>query len=841
MTKFILDAYFRGCPKANGWFGCKAYKAVRSRPIGDMLRVVCDKGELVPFGLAPGSLFEANVCEVNDSKFGKQLLASGITLVNPPSESDVAWFLTHADAFNWLEQHEIDQLIGVYGADILSCTRDTTVEIQLKCSDWLLREGLQGPLISEFNISVFVDCLLKSSIRPLIRQVFPSLRPQACTALWRTVTNKWSEFYKMVDVTDAQEAIRAIIDDPYLLAFVSGISWDTADVEVITDFPQKYSNTSRVESAVWWTMSRVLGASKSEGASSIRYEVPREGAKWTAEDMQQWASGEYLDMSDVTLRNCVRDLSSRLLDKTCQAILSDAQLDDVLSNLEKRGRIVIDTTQGGTDVYKPHMKRARDGIAASLKDMSSTMSTRRNEVSSLLKSYSDSSGRTLTSHQQRALYSCLVSPVSVLTGGPGCGKTFSLQAIVSVFSKLNKRSKKDILNKVNVYCLGPTGKSVRRMQEFEELKAENVMCMTAHRFVAKQRSSCRKDKPYGDFITGKSSLLIIDEAGMLDTVLLFEVLSYVAPGTQIIFVGDQEQLPPISAGDVLRCLIESGTVCGRLLDNLRSGSASGVVTCANAMVKGDIATALCPTAGVDFEWLKNDEDIDATVVARYKTLVGNGESIEDIAVLASRNKCVSRVAEAIRDFANPICTTNARFNSKRDNLRDAMYIDACGAVIDYRFANEFKFRIGDRVINKYNDSDLIREYRDTPEGVAMTKQPFVANGDVGTIVRYYPEKDDEFVLVRLDDGAYVQIGVGEFYSAWKQAWVITVHASQGSEYKHVILAVQTDVNTSFENRSLVYTAITRASQDVYVVGSFDGTAKAIAAKREPRKARLPMF
>lgn len=373
--------------------------------------------------------------------------------------------------------------------------------------------------------------------------------------------------------------------------------------------------------------------------------------------------------------------------------------------------------------------------------------------------------KDLAEEQRHAIRTALMNPVSILTGGPGTGKTTCLKALIDLL-EANNRS----------YALAsPTGRAAKRLSE-----ATGRAASTIHRLLGYSPLGGfqhHEDNPL------KTDFLIIDEASMLDLLLMFHLLRSIRPGTQVLFVGDVDQLPSVSAGDVLRDMISSGMIpVSQLSTIFRQAANSQIVTNAHAINRG-VMPSFSTTGQGDF-FLFPAEDAESAVewvVGLVSERIPNKfgyNPIQEIQVLSPMHRGVCGVR-----------ALNERLQAKLNPERE-------GSPSQKLFGTVF--RVGDKVMQLRNNYE---------------KEVF--NGDIGFITKINPTEQNLVVL--MDGSRKVTYDFNEADEI-VLAYAISVHKSQGSEFQAVIFPVLTQHYLMLQ-RNLIYTAITRAKKLCVVVGN----------------------
>ncbi|KOG88651.1 helicase, partial [Streptomyces varsoviensis] len=384
-------------------------------------------------------------------------------------------------------------------------------------------------------------------------------------------------------------------------------------------------------------------------------------------------------------------------------------------------------------------------------------------------------GAELAPEQREAVRLALTEKVAVLTGGPGCGKSFTVRSVVEL-----ARAKK-----AKVVLAAPTGRAAKRLSELTGAEAGTV-----HRLL--------ELKPGGDAAYDKdrpleADLVVVDEASMLDLLLANKLIKAVAPGAHLLLVGDVDQLPSVGAGEVLRDLLaEGGPVPAvRLTRIFRQAQQSGVVTNAHRINSG----APPITQGLaDFFLFAEDDTEEAgrltvDVAARRIPAKFGLDPRRDVQVLA------------------PMHRGPAGAGTLNGLLQQAI-TPARPDVPERRFGGRV-FRVGDKVTQIRNN------YEKGENGVF--------NGTVGVVTDLNVE--EQRLTVRTDEDEEVPYDFDEL-DELAHAYAVTIHRSQGSEYPAVVIPVTTGAWMMLQ-RNLLYTAVTRAKRLVVLVGSRKALGQAV--------------
>lgn len=368
----------------------------------------------------------------------------------------------------------------------------------------------------------------------------------------------------------------------------------------------------------------------------------------------------------------------------------------------------------------------------------------------------------LTAEQEQAVRIALGHPVSIVTGGPGTGKTYALRALLGAAGSVGAR----------VLLAAPTGRAARRMRE-----ATGTEAKTIHRLLELRPGAGSVHGPGNPL---PADCIVVDEASMVDVPLMHRLLRALAPGAHLVLVGDPDQLPSVGPGNVLGDLIASGRFPVTTLTHVfRHGAGSGIALSAGAINRGRIPPPRTPTG--DYVFLRREDPESA--VDTIVTLVAEripahlGCAPTDVQVLVPMHRGAAGVG-----------ALNARLQAALNPPRPrTAELRARGRV----------FREGDRVMQLRNDYARA-----------------VFNGEMGVIAQVDAEEHE--LTVRLEDERLVRYHLTDL-SSLTHSYAVTVHKSQGAEFKAVVLVTLT-THALAMNRRLLYTGLTRAREMAVVVG-----------------------
>jgi exodeoxyribonuclease V alpha subunit len=391
-------------------------------------------------------------------------------------------------------------------------------------------------------------------------------------------------------------------------------------------------------------------------------------------------------------------------------------------------------------------------------------------------------GVTLAPEQAAAVRLALTERVAVLTGGPGCGKSYTVRAIVTLARA--KRAK--------VLLAAPTGRAAKRLSELAGLEAA-----TLHRLL--------QLRPGGDAAFDRdhpldADLVVLDEASMLDVLLANKLVKAVPPGAHLLVVGDVDQLPSVGAGEVLRDLLAAERLPRvRLTHVFRQAQRSGVVTNAHRINTGQLPIS----HGLPDFFLFAEDDTDL---------------VADLVVDVVANRLPRRFGLDPRRDVQVLCPMHrgsAGAGALNERLQTTL-TPAREGLAERRFGGRV-YRVGDKVMQIRNNYD---------KGTAG-----VFNGSVGVVTALSLE--DAELRVMLDEDEEVAYGFDEL-DELTHAYAVSIHRAQGSEYPCVVIPLVMGAWLMLQ-RNLLYTAVTRAKRIVVLIGSRRALAKAVRTQGAGRR------
>ena len=634
------------------------------------------------------------------------------------------------------------------------------------------------------------------------------------------------------------DTLRIMDEEPERLAEIKGISERKAReiAAVVSEkrelrdamlFLQQYGVTNRVALKIWKTYGEQMYAVLKENPYQLAEDIGGIGFA-TADEIASRAGisaqSEFRIRSGLlyALSMSLAEGSSYLprevlMRKAAELLrvpeeLIDIQLDNLIVERRVKTRLKSDQVQ----IYSLTAWREEQQIARMLSELEGEpVRLGGRDPEEVLKELEAEEDLSLDPLQREAVLMAAEHAVLIVSGGPGTGKTTTINTIIRYLKKEN----------LEVLLAAPTGRAAKRMTE-----ATGYEAMTIHRLLGVH--AVRKDEDNSEFGLGdrdgdiaysyfeknrdnplETDAVIIDEMSMVDMHLFCSLLKAVMPGTRLILVGDVNQLPSVGPGRVLQDLIESGVFRTVMLTKIfRQAMESDIITNAHRILNGE-----APKMGNDsrdFFFLERD---NAPVIYKHTVELMRDKlpkylhcDTGEIQVLTPMRKGalgVSRLNEVLQSVLNPPA------DGKREIQRQ-----------------DVTFREGDKVMQTRNNYQIEWEIRGN-YGMKVESGNGVFNGDCGVIRSI--DTRAEIVEVCFDEEKIVEYPFSDLEDL-EPAYAVTVHKSQGSEYPAVILPLLSGPAGLF-NRNLLYTAVTRARDCVVILGSRQAVAAMTANVRENRR------
>ena len=539
-----------------------------------------------------------------------------------------------------------------------------------------------------------------------------------------------------------QDVYGIIRENPYRLADdIDGVGFRTAD-EIAARVGIRMDSDFRVRSGILYTLLQASG----EGHT-------------------------YLPETELTPR------ASKLLNVTAE------QVEKQYMDLAIERKIILKQMEDQTQIYAASFYYMEANTATMLKRLNVSYDVSDAEIEQRIRGIEKKSGMTLDEHQVTAVKEAVRNGLLVITGGPGTGKTTTINTIIRYFE----------LEGLEIFLAAPTGRAAKRMSETTGFEARTVHRMLELNGGAEGSGGFERDESN----PLEADVIIVDEMSMVDISLMYSLLKAISVGTRLILVGDVNQLPSVGPGSVLRDIIQSHACNVVMLTKIfRQASTSDIIVNAHKINHGE--EVILDNKSMDFFFLKRyDAEVIINVVLqliKQKLPKFVDATPYDIQVLTPMRKGllgVERLNGILQRYMNPPA------NDKVEK--------EYGSTV---------FREGDKVMQTKNNYQLAWEIR-TKFGLTVDKGLGIFNGDMG-IIRQINDFAEQ-MIIEFDEGRMVEYPY-KLLDELELAYAITIHKSQGSEYPAVVIPLLGGP-MMLMNRNLLYTAVTRARKCVTLVGN----------------------
>ena len=446
-------------------------------------------------------------------------------------------------------------------------------------------------------------------------------------------------------------------------------------------------------------------------------------------------------------------------------------------------KIIMKQSGEQTQIYSASFYYMEANTATMLRELDIAYDVADAEIEQRIHNIEKQTGMQLDEHQVQAVKEAVRNGLLIITGGPGTGKTTTINTIIRYFE----------MEGMDIFLAAPTGRAAKRMSETTGFEARTIHRMLELNGGMEGSAGFERNETN----PLETDLVIIDEMSMVDITLMNSLLKAIAPGTRLILVGDINQLPSVGPGSVLKDIIQSEAFNVVMLTKIfRQASTSDIIVNAHKINRGEEVSL--DNKSMDFFFLKRYEaDIIINVVlqlVKQKLPKFVDATPYDIQVLTPMRKGllgVERLNGILQQYLNP------PDKSKREKEHGDMV-----------------FREGDKVMQTKNNYQLEWEIC-TKFGLTVDKGMGIFNGDMGIIT----EINDfaETMTVEFDEGRKVEYSY-KLLDELELAYAITIHKSQGSEYPAVVIPLLSGPSMLM-NRNLLYTAVTRARKCVTLVGN----------------------
>ncbi|WP_436774917.1 SF1B family DNA helicase RecD2 [Yinghuangia sp. YIM S09857] len=701
----------------NGWTVGRVDTG-RGAGTGDLLTVV---GPLL--GAQPGESLRMWGRWGSHPQYGKQFLVDAYETVLPATVQGIRRYLG-SGLIKGIGPKMADRIVEHFGVDALDVIEEDVQRL-------IEVPGL-GPKRRDLIAAAWVEQKAIKEVMVFLQGIGISTSP---------AVRIWKEY--------AERSIEIVRTEPYRLASdVWGIGFKTADaiaraVGIPHDSPQ------RVKAGLQYTLS--------EGADNGHCYLPQD------------------ELVDDAVK--ILDVAAGLV----RACLDELVAEEGVVREEVPGPVSPSGSQGDPvdAVYLVPFHRAEISLASRLRSLLRAPDDRLAAFAGVdwtkaLAWLRDRTGTDLATEQEAAVRLALTEKVAVLTGGPGCGKSFTVRSVVELARA----------RKAKVVLAAPTGRAAKRLAELTGCEAATV-----HRLLELRPGG---DAAYDQDRPLDADLVVVDEASMLDLLLANRLVKAVPPGAHLLFVGDVDQLPSVGAGEVLRDMLAAEPLPRvRLTRIFRQAQQSGVVTNAHRINAGrqPVTDGLADFFLFPVEEAEDAATLTVDVVARRIPAKFRLDPRRDVQVLAPMHRGPAGAGALNLLLQQALTPSRPGLPEKRFGGRT--------------------FRIGDKVTQIRNN------YEKGESGVF--------NGTGGVVTAINP--DDQKLTVRTEEDEEVPYDFAEL-DELAHAYAVTIHRSQGSEYPAVVIPVTTSAWMMLQ-RNLLYTAVTRAKKLVVLVGSRRALAQAV--------------
>lgn len=477
------------------------------------------------------------------------------------------------------------------------------------------------------------------------------------------------------------------------------------------------------------------------------------------------------------------------LKKEFDLILDEITFEEIIYSLEEENKIVVEQEM----YYLTEYYDAERDITDNLYQLNASNTTPFWEFDKELSRLEEENKVHYNEDQKNAIKKALENKITIISGGPGTGKTTIINAIVKLYIKMHDFSPMEVL--ANIALLAPTGRASKKMSSSTGLPA-----MTIHRFLKWNKDT--GNFGVNEYHKAQENLIIVDEMSMIDVTLFDALLKGIKSNVQLIMVGDVHQLPSVGPGLILNDLIESDLFTFCPLEKIYRQSENSYIPYLALEIKNkDLSD--------DFLSQKDD----------YNFLSVDGKYIKDMI----KKICMMSKAKGLNEEDIQILAPMYKGENGIDNLNVILQ-----ELFNPKSSKKEEIRYGDVV---YRENDKVLQLQNNPDSN-------VFNGDIGYIRKIIPKTSKNKDMIIIDfEGVKVEY-TREDLSQIKHAYAITIHKSQGSEFSHVILPVSRNYYKMLYNK-LIYTGVSRAKKSLVIIG--EAQSFMMAVKNDYASSRKTML
>ena len=446
--------------------------------------------------------------------------------------------------------------------------------------------------------------------------------------------------------------------------------------------------------------------------------------------------------------------------------ITEEELEYNLSKLNESHQIVIEKEK----YYLKELYESEKYIADKLCFLNDITKVKPAKLDNKIKELEEENNITYDKTQKTAIKKALINNVTIITGGPGTGKTTIVKAIVTLIKEVYKAKPEEIA------LLAPTGRAAKKLMETTDLPA-----YTIHRYLGWDKE--KNNFAINEWNPNKEKYVIVDEVSMLDTILTAALLKGLKRDIKLILVGDYYQLPSVGQGQILKDLIDSELIDVIKLNRLyRQNEESYIPILANEIKEKDLSESFVNKKD-DYNYLICDNTkVIPTIITIVTSAMNKGYTDKEIQVLAPMYKSINGIDNLniyLQNIFNPKSKTKKEIN-----------------------LSEVTYRVGDKVLQLVNDTESN-----------------VYNGDLGYITDIIDAKNSKSkkkeIIVNFDGNKVTY--TPDKYINLRHGYAISIHKAQGSEFPLVIMPIVNNYNRMLYNK-LIYTGVTRAKKTLILVG-----------------------
>lgn len=795
-----IKRMFKNCPKPDGWFGCFAH--IRGDEDGD---IKLTGSTTLP--LIDGMVIDVVARESGDNEY----IATQISPVTKTQQGMVG-YLASMKSIGRVTAKAMVDAASKSDIDILAVIKEGRDSLRDFCNHAYIS-------LSDKQIDALIEGVSKADIKTSLIQLLPEFGGSAKTI------ERICIFIKDNNISNPIEYIK---DDPYCLVNVPGISFKMADT-IALRFGTDLFSTKRLGRALEYILS-----TDSSGDLYINLSDDKEYAKLYGR-IQNELRIRYSGYNDFGTR--LMDVIQSNEYNICTEVYNQEThlyAKNIYEAMLTVSAMIWNIRQNAA--YFNHMDSVSVACVSNVPNATSDVAyvnyyIREYEINVSVKK---NINFALNAEQKTAIKNAVLNRMSVITGGPGRGKTSMIDCLAYCW--------RNIYAKSNILLLAPTGKAMNKLRndtgaKYDTRTIDSVLVTIEHgrKFSGKTRK--KYENPYNS----PRTLVIIDESSMIDiekAANLFKAM----PDCRFCFVGDADQLPPISPGAFFKDLIASGIAeipVTYLVTPLRN---SGTILSNAEKVNQNDTNLVYNVTDMPFFPAKNDDQIALDLILEtYNDERIDNPDITQIALLCPVKKGMIGSDNINIQIQNIVCQENKQPMFTKDKRRNKVVTTTKGfSLPDTFFGNSDNYtrlRVGDIVMNTKNNNE-IESYHYTNDDYwngdpVGQKSLGIFNGDCGRIIGYIPPEDTQssdaeiahaFMIIQMFDGRMVKLDItsGEADNI-QLGYSMTVHKAQGCEYDSVIYVSPERLlsfgMSGFLSKNLVYTAFTRAKKKVTVIGS----------------------